>query len=100
MKLSENQDYYDNRPSVAKIGAAVEKRGRACSRQRSDIVLNAIGNLLVFEIAQRFETNQHQEISNLLARKITEGLQRYLGNKKMFATSGELTDLYEIDKNT
>ena len=71
-KLSENQGYYDNGPSVAKIGAAVEelvnKMGRACSKQRSDIVLNAIGNLLAFEIAHRLDTDQ-QAAADLFARK-------------------------------
>jgi hypothetical protein len=103
IKLSQNQNYYDTGPYVAKNGAALEKLinklGRACSKQRSDIVLNAIGNLLVFEIAQCFETNQHQEIVNLLAQKITEGLQRYLAKEKMFAAGGELTDLNEINKH-
>ena len=103
IKLSQNQNYYNTGPYVAKNGAALEKLinklGHACSKQRSDIVLNAIGNLLVFEIAHRFDTDRHQAIIDLLARKITEGLQRYLGNEKMFATSGELTNLREINKH-
>jgi hypothetical protein len=86
IKLSQNQNYYNTGPYVAKNGAAFEKLinklGHARSMQRSDIVLNAIGNPLVFEIAHRLDTERHQAAIDLHARQITEGLQRYLGNEK------------------
>jgi hypothetical protein len=72
IKLSQHQNYYNTGPYLAKNGAALEKLinklGHACSMQRSDIVLNAIGNPLVFAIAHRLDTDQ-QAATDLFARK-------------------------------
>ena len=77
IKLSQNQNCYNTGPYLAKNGAAVEKLinklGHACSMQRSDIVLNAIGNLLVFAIAHRLDTDQHRKLSTYLPEKLPRG---------------------------
>ena len=102
IKLSQHQNYYNTGPYLAKNGAALEKLinklGHACSMQRSDIVLNAIGNPLVFAIAHRLDTDQLRRLPTYLPEKKFRGVQRYLADEKMFATSGELTNLREINK--
>ena len=60
----------------ADLDKLINKLGHACSMQRSDIVLNAIGNPLVFEIAHRLDTERHQAAIDMPALQITEGLQR------------------------
>ena len=81
MKFSKNQNYDDIvESSRAESDAAVDKLtlklGRACSEQRLDIVLNAIANALIIEIAHCVDADKHQAVIDLLARRITEGAAR------------------------
>ena len=90
MKFSKNQNYDDivesyRAESEAAVDKLTVKLGHTCSEQRLDIVLNAIANLLIVEMANCVDADKHQAIIDLLAWSITEGLRRYLA-KKMPAT--------------